>query len=290
MTRFKAFGIHLAISLAIFMLVLGLLVLAWYPWPLFDLEGGWQGIRLVALVDIVIGPVLTLILFKVGKPGLKLDMSLVVLMQLGALVYGMWNLYDARPVLMVHADDHIRPVSRTLLTEWDPSGGVLRQWEGMTPRWLRVELPDDPEAFADLYLKIRKRPGGLHGLAERYQALHEGWQKALRDAVRIEPYVRRVPEWQQRLALFLTTEQRGLDELAFFPYTGRRERAFLVFDRATQELVGVLDIPYDPGLASAEVPRIERVRSAPSSQLSGPSRAAPHSQASAGAAGAPAAG
>lgn len=275
MTRFRAFGIHLAISVAIFVLVLGLLVLVWYPWPLFGLEGGWQGIRLVALVDIVIGPVLTLILFKVGNPGLKLDMGLVVMLQVGALAYGMWNLYDARPVLLVHADDHFRPVSRALLTEWDANGRVLAQWEGITPQTVRVELPDDPGAFADLYLDARRRPGGLHGLAERYQPLHAAWQKALHDAVRIEPYVGRVASWQERLDDFLRAEQRGLEELAFFPYTGRRERVFLVFDRGSREIVGVLDIPYDPALASPEVPRIERIRRAQSTQAAAPSPANP---------------
>ena len=259
MTRFKAFGIHLGISLAIVAFVLGLLVFIWYPWPLFDLEGGWQGIRLVALVDVVLGPALTLILFKAGKPGLKFDISLVVMMQISALVYGMWNLYDARPVLLVHADDHFRPLSRTLLAQWDDSGAVLQTWERVTPQQVRVDLPSDPVAFADLFQQIRDRPGGLHGLADRYQPLHDGWHEMLNDAILIEPYVSLESDWEQRLAVFIKTLDRAVDELAFFPYIGRRERAFLVFDRKTGGIVGVLDITYDPALARPEVPRIERM-------------------------------
>lgn len=258
MSRFRAFGIHLGISLAIFVVVLGLLVLAWYPWPLFDLEGGWQGIRLVALVDIVLGPLLTLILFRSGKPGLKFDMSVVVLMQVGALIYGMLNLYDARPVLLVHADDHFRPLSRTLLAEWDDSGRLLAKWERATPQFLRVDLPDDPVAFADLDRENRHRPGQLHGLFERYQPLREDWQRTLRDAVLIEPYVGTNPNWQARYATFLSSLDRAVDELAFFPYIGRHERLFLAFDRRTQEIVGVLDVPFDPWLTRREVPRFQR--------------------------------
>lgn len=259
MTRLKAFGIHLAISLAIFVLVLGLLILVWYPWPLFDLEGGWRGIRLVALVDVVLGPALTLILFKVGKPGLRLDMSLVVLMQIGALVFGMWNLYEARPVLLVHADDHFRPLSRVLMAEWDPTGAVLEKWEGMTPQNVRVDLPVDPVEFADLHQENYHRPGGLHGLADRYQAMRDGWQQVLEDAILIEPYVGLETEWEQRFTAFMSTQGRAVDELAFFPYIGRRERVFLVFDRDTQDILGVLDIPYDPALGRPEVRRSERV-------------------------------
>ena len=258
MTRFKAFGIHLGISLAILVLVLGLLILVWYPWPLFDLEGGWQGIRLITLVDVVLGPALTLILFKSGKRGLKFDMSMVVLMQIGALMYGMWNLYEARPVLLVHADDHFKPISRTLVAEWDSSGAVLRQWERMTPQSVRVDLPADPEVFVNLYLESRNKPGGLHGLAERYAPLHDGWQQVLQDAIRIKTYVSFEAKWEQRFNELMDTLDRPIEELAFFPYIGRHKRAFLVFDRETQDIVGVLDITYDPALARPEVSRIER--------------------------------
>lgn len=258
MTRFKVFSIHLAVSLAIVALILGLFVFAWYPWPLFDLENGWQGIGLVALVNIVLGPMLSLILFTPGKPGLKFDMTVVVLLQLGALGYGVWQLYDARPVLLVHAADHFQPLSRGLLAEWDTTGAILRRWEGFTPRRIRVDLPADPIAFADLYQKVRHQPGGLHGLADRYQPAEENWQLLLQDAVLIRPYVKHDAEWQRRFTEFTNAVKRPAEELAFFPYVGRRERVFLVFDRITQDIVGVLDIPLDPALVRVEVPRIKR--------------------------------
>ncbi|MCB1787285.1 MAG: hypothetical protein KDJ33_13620 [Gammaproteobacteria bacterium] len=258
MTRFKAFGIHSVTSLLVFLSVIGLLVLAWYPWPLFQLEGGWQGVRLVALVDLVLGPVLTLVVFKAGKPGLKLDMSLILLMQAGALIYGMWNLYDARPVLLVHADDHFQPLSRSLLNEWDPSGRVLERWEGLAPRRLRVQAPDDPVAFADLLTASADTPGKMFGLFERYQPLEESWPELLMDAVQIRDYVKRDPEWQKHLDSLLNEINRSVDELAFFPYVGRRKRVILGFDRETREIVGILDIPYDPAVIRFEIPRSHR--------------------------------
>ena len=39
-SRRAAFGIHLATSLLIFFSLLGLLVLLWYPGPIFSVEGG----------------------------------------------------------------------------------------------------------------------------------------------------------------------------------------------------------------------------------------------------------
>ncbi len=258
MTRSGAFVLQLVCSATLLALVFGLLKWAWYPGPLFALEGGWEGLRLVILVNLVLGPALTLLLFKPGKRGLWFDMTVVVLLQLGALAYGVWALYDARPVLLVHADDHFAPLNRATLTEWDTTGAARDKWQRLTLQRVRVDLPDDPEAFAAVLRDSRSRPGGLLALFERYQPLDEGWQETLRDAVRIAPYVERKAEWRQRLDALLADLDRPQDDLAFFPYIGREQRAFLVFERATGTLVGLLDVPYDPLLARREVSRLER--------------------------------
>jgi hypothetical protein len=39
----------------------------WYPEFLFKTDGGWNGIRLIAGIDFIIGPTLTLIVYKAGK-------------------------------------------------------------------------------------------------------------------------------------------------------------------------------------------------------------------------------
>lgn len=114
-------------------------------------------------------------------------------------------------------------------------------------------------AYADLFRATAKQPGGIHSLTERYEPLHKAWQKALQDAVLIEPYAALNDDWQQRLLAFTNRLRRPVRELAFFPYIGRRERVFLVFDRETLKIVGVLDIPYDPGRTRPEIPRIKRV-------------------------------
>ena len=63
MTRISAFLVHLGISFAIFLALAYLVVFIWYPDFFFSTDGGWQGIRIIALVDLVLGPVLTLCVF-----------------------------------------------------------------------------------------------------------------------------------------------------------------------------------------------------------------------------------
>ena len=113
-TRFTAFAVHLGISLVIFAALLLVVVFEWYRFPLFAIEGGWRGIQIIAGCDIVLGPLLTLIVFKPGKPHLKFDLGVIALIQIAALISGTWIAYVQRPVLMVYAEERFYPLSNDI--------------------------------------------------------------------------------------------------------------------------------------------------------------------------------
>lgn len=148
MSRFSAFAIHLGISLAIFFVLAYLVVFEWYPGLFFDTEGGWQGIRIIIGVDLVLGPTLTLIVFKAGKPGLKTDLALIGLLQLVCLFAGTYVVYDQRPQLVAFNDGRF-----TVMTDDDFSGATampdLASFPGDDPKWVLVEVPEDPIAEAE---------------------------------------------------------------------------------------------------------------------------------------------
>lgn len=73
MSRWKAAAIHFSISLLVFLFLLTLILWLWYPGILFSIDGGWSGLRLVIGVDLLLGPLLTLVVFKSGKPGRQIN-------------------------------------------------------------------------------------------------------------------------------------------------------------------------------------------------------------------------
>ena len=75
MSRYRAAAIHLGLSALLFVALAYLVVFVWYPGFFFETDGGWEGIRIIAAVDLVVGPLLTLIVFKAGKPGLRFDLT-----------------------------------------------------------------------------------------------------------------------------------------------------------------------------------------------------------------------
>jgi len=105
--KLKASAIHLGISAAIFLGILYLILVEWYPGVFFEAEGGWSGIKLMAAVDLVLGPSLTLIIFNhlKSKKEIIFDLSLIAVVQISALTWGGMQVYTERPVALVMWND-----------------------------------------------------------------------------------------------------------------------------------------------------------------------------------------
>ncbi len=111
LSKSAAFSLHLALSLIIFSSLVAMMLLFWFPGKLFFIDGGWQGLKLVAMVDLILGPALTLILYKPGKPKLIFDMSLIAAIQIAALAYGFYTTHQQRTIALVFSEKEFYTVS-----------------------------------------------------------------------------------------------------------------------------------------------------------------------------------
>lgn len=102
MSRYRASGIHLLISALFLTLCLGFVVSVWYPGFYVEAEGLLPILIVLLGVDLVLGPLITLIIYKKDKPKLKMDLCLIVVFQVTALGYGCYSMYEARPSYLVY--------------------------------------------------------------------------------------------------------------------------------------------------------------------------------------------
>lgn len=126
---------HLIASGLVAALAAALIFIFWYPFPYDHMAGGSHLFWLLISVDVVCGPLLTLVLFSPAKSRSELvrDLALIVAIQLAALGYGLNTLALARPLALVYEVDRFRVVS---LADLDP--GELRDTGSFqTPAWLR---------------------------------------------------------------------------------------------------------------------------------------------------------
>lgn len=102
LNRYQAFASHLIISLIIFLVILIFITQIWYPGILFETGNGWKAIGLIIGIDLILGPLLTLIIFNPKKSSLKFDLTVIGVIQILALMYGTWTIHSSRPLAIAY--------------------------------------------------------------------------------------------------------------------------------------------------------------------------------------------
>lgn len=99
--RFRATFIHFLLSAGVASIAASIVFFVWYPSPLAKGFGLLEIFLILVSVDAIIGPFLTLLIYKEGKKSLRLDIAVIVALQVAAFVYGAWKIAEGRPSWLV---------------------------------------------------------------------------------------------------------------------------------------------------------------------------------------------
>jgi len=224
MNRWQAFGIHLVASVAVFVTLLTVILTLWYHGILFTIDGGMTGLQLVIGVDVILGPLLTLIVFSPGKPSLKFDMTCILTLQIGCLLAGTWIVYSERPLALVLAFDTFYSLGAQEFEDFDRDVAVLDNFSGSYPKLLHVELPMDEDEANLLYFSSQVTADPLFMQVDRFRELPENVAQAFRR----EGIVR------QRSGLDL--QAYPSTECLFARFLSGLNQGYVCFDPATRQI------------------------------------------------------
>lgn len=246
MTRWRASGTHLLVSTCIGCAVAGLILFLWYPDFYFKASGAQILMATLIMVDVVIGPALTLLLFKPGKPGLAFDMTVILVLQISALVYGLHVIIGSRPVFLVAAIDRFVVISANQLDADempdDPNSPYLeRSLTG--PRLVGLKLPTDIEERNRLTLL------DLSGrMSEAMPKLYVPYAEVAPDLIKrakpLEALLRRPEPDRTVVETWLRRSGRSAADLIWLPLQARKLEMAMIMDRQTSQPVAAL--PVDP--------------------------------------------
>lgn len=147
MTRWKAAGSHLALSIVVIGGIAVAAFLLWYPHALYRVAGLDRILLVMLGIDLTAGPLLTLILYRKGKWGLKFDLTVIALCQLAFLGYGLHTLWAARPVFLVGTPDTFTLVFASEISDDDLAQGARPEWRRLSwtgPMLVGTRMPEDP--------------------------------------------------------------------------------------------------------------------------------------------------
>lgn len=243
LNRWQAFLIHLGLSTVIYLVLLYHIVFVWYPQPYFSADGGWQGVRLITGVDLVLGPVLTLIVFKAGKPGLKRDLGVIAALQIAALVWGTWIVHDQRTVMVTYAEGNFYAINGEEVRNAGGNAPAIAAQAARTPAYAFVRLPADKKERTQLIMRTLVSGRPLQQLGEHYEPLDsKNLPEVLAGSQDINGYIKAAETNRALVDQFLTEHGGAIADYAFFPLYCRYQSLILVLHRHGGSVAGKLDI------------------------------------------------
>ena len=244
LTRWKAFGIHLAISALLALIVVTLVVVVWYPRPYFSAMGGEVLLRLLIGVDVALGPLLTLIVFDPAKPRLKYDLAVIAVLQLAALAYGGMVMFEARPVYTVFVKNRFDTVAANTI-DAGALGRAAREFQTLPlsgPRVVAAHLPTDPQEQINIGLDAAAGGPDVANLPYLYEPYAQESGHAASVARPLVGLARRDRNAADQVSAFVATHGGETRSLGYVPVKARNRDFAAVLDRKTGEIVGYLAI------------------------------------------------
>ncbi len=246
MNRFSASLVHLLGSACVVALVFGLVRQIWYPGRLFEAASGFNLMIILILVDLTLGPVITLIIYSPGKPSLKSDIITVVVLQIGFLLYGVWSIYAARPVYIPFDEDRFYLVTAN---EIDPedlkkvNDPAFQSLPKLGPDIVGTVLPDDPEMREKI--KFAGMVGmGIQLLPQYYVPYTEAASRVKAAAVPAKELVKgsiiTPPEDVARLSDYEVKKRADGKNVRFVRLVAKKFMLYVAVDDASGSIVEIL--------------------------------------------------
>lgn len=135
--RLKFFLNHLFISFFIALLVIGLVFFVWYPAPLAKAVGVANIFLMMLSIDVIVGPILGLLVYKEGKKTLKFDLTVIITIQITALCYGIYSIEQGRPAWLAYNVDHFELVRKNEIVDQNINQAKPQFQQ---PSWLKPQF------------------------------------------------------------------------------------------------------------------------------------------------------
>jgi len=247
MAKLKASLIHLALSSVVVGSIFLIIFFAWYPYPYFEIRGAGDIVLILIGVDLVLGPLLTFIVYKPRKKTLVFDLSVIVLIQLAALVYGVSAIYEERPYFMVYAVDRF-----TLLAEKDVDFAEItdhsqKEKPGIGPLMVLAKMPEDLQEQQKLMTEVvfENKPD-LDRRPKYWVPYRENLEIVFARTKTLQELREKRGSVAGLVGKIVASHGGNIDDLAFAPMIGKNGDFAIVLERNTGRMVDAIAV--DPWL------------------------------------------
>jgi hypothetical protein len=242
----RAAGIHLMICLIAAAVAAALVYLIWHPSPIDRAVGVSQIFLIVLAVDICLGPLLTFIVYSIGKPSLRFDLTVIALIQISALLYGLSTVFSGRPVFIAFTKDRFElvrmyEVDSASLSRAKPPFDHLSL---LGPLWATARAPTDPKTRNDLLFSSLSGGPDLQQLPEYFEPLSSGADEIKAHILSLS----KLTEYNKKNVSELNQALVGLDDSKFgyLPLRANATDMSVIVERSSGKVRAIVDLrPWD---------------------------------------------
>lgn len=238
--RLQSSGLHLLVSILMATLVAIPLVFWLYPSPFFEAAGGMHLLGMILMVDVVLGPSLTFLVFDRRKKSLKKDLWVIALCQVAALAYGLYATCLSRPVYMTYVVDRFEMVSAAQVDEdeFKLSPRELQKMRWGHPQIAYAEQPENPEERSRILFSFVQSGIDLKEMFRYYRPLEAAKPLIASKAKAIKE----LAQYNKREKVERFLKPYESLSLSYVPVQGKKRDLVALIDAKTGSLVEVVDL------------------------------------------------
>ena len=242
MNKLKAAGIHLLLSIFIVAIVFAIMYWLWYPKGYFTIMGGKVLLTLIGGVDIFLGPLLTFVVFKAGKKSLKFDLFCIGAMQIAALAYGTYVMFQARPVFTVFNKDKFQIAAVVDIVDYElakAKSPQMRQLSVTGPKLVAIGEPDKNDKKEVIFAQIESES------AYRYPKLFDEYNAHKSEVIKVGKPLAGLAKVStgNKLAItkFISKNNRSESDFLYLPIASELAEMSAIVDAKTGDFIQIID-------------------------------------------------
>ena len=236
--KLKASGIHLLLSILLVSLIIGSTLFFLFPSLFIAVTDFKEVASIIISVDLVLGPLLTFVVFnpKKKKKLLYLDFAVIGAIQLSALFYGAYSLFQIHPVYVTFNVDRF-----TIVTAKDAEPEKAKNPEYKISKFdagkmAYAKMPTDLDKQNDLLLAATMGGEDLEQKEEYYESVEKNLDQILAKSLKAT-----VLQKDKKVAKFLEKHKNAIQNYAFLPLNSMKKDAIIVIDRKTAKPIATID-------------------------------------------------
>jgi hypothetical protein len=241
-SRTRAALTHLSVSVICAAFVVFAMLYLWYPTPYFRAMGGALLLTLLVCCDVVLGPLITFIIWDVKKRSLKLDMVMIAVLQLAALAYGASVMYKARPLFTVYYRDRFEVVTSVRIDDSELARAMNSAYRSRPLTGPQLVALSEPSEIIERDRMMFHSPtaGDFLAFPQHYVPYEKKAKEAGLKSKALPELKKNNPQIADELNKLL--KQKGIpeDKAGFLPLNTKSNDMAVILERENGQIIGMI--------------------------------------------------